>query len=250
MSIPKIIHCCWFGEASLSPVAKRCQESWRQFAPDFTIKIWNESNSKPYQNQFYKDAIREGQYAFASDAIRVAVLEAEGGVYLDMDMLLVKPLEPLLNNSFFTGYEVDGRPAYGIFGGVAEHRFFKAMNQFYDSERFNRYSPPVITHTFKELIDGAVLNEDETIYDIDYFYSLSYEDRDKDYQQFLTDRSVAVHLWDHSWKQTPAQNTAWLLKQLWHVHLDHWSRGYSKAYFKRYRKEFARKLFHKISGKA
>ncbi|MDC7999260.1 glycosyltransferase family 32 protein [Gilvibacter sediminis] len=250
MSIPKIIHCCWFGGAPLSSLAEQCQDSWRAHAPDFTIKTWNEANSEKYQNQFYKDAIREGQYAFASDAIRVAVLEAEGGIYLDMDMLLVKPLESLLSNKFFTGYEVEGRPAYGIFGGVAGHRFFKAMNHYYNTQRFNRYSPPVITHTFKELIKPNVLASGEIIYDIDYFYALSYEDRDKAYESFLTDRSIAVHLWDHSWKQAPAQSVAWLLEQLWAVHMDRWMRGYPKAYFKRYRKEFARKLFHKINGKA
>ncbi|WP_291188278.1 hypothetical protein, partial [Gilvibacter sp.] len=78
----------------------------------------------------------------------------------------------------------------------------------------------------------------------------SYEDRDKEYQGFLTDRSIAVHLWDHSWKQAPSQDSSWLLKQLWAVHMDYLSHAYPKAYFKRYRKEFARKLFHKISGKA
>lgn len=250
MSIPKIIHCCWFGPAAQGEIAHKCMESWRRLAPDFEIKLWNESNTQAFQNQFYKDAMREKQYAFASDAIRVAVLEAEGGIYLDMDMLLIKPLDSLLENEFFSGYEVAGRPAYGIFGGAAGHRFFKQMNQFYSKERFNRYSPPVITHTFKELIAEANLKADARLYPIDYFYALPYEQRNSDHAQFITANSIAVHLWDHSWKQAPEQDLGWLFRQLIAVHKDRWFYGYPKAYFRRYRKEFARKIYHKITGKS
>ena len=61
--IPKIIHYCWFGNKSKSKTALRCLDSWKTYAPDFEIKEWNESNTKQFQNKFYKDAYRKKKYA-------------------------------------------------------------------------------------------------------------------------------------------------------------------------------------------
>lgn len=250
MPIPKIIHSCWFGPGQKSDLARLCMKSWRQFAPDYQFLEWTESNSRKYQNAFFKDAIREKQYAFASDAIRVQVLQQYGGIYLDTDMLLLKPLDQLLKFDFFTGFEVADRPAYGIFGGLAGHRFFKEMANFYATERFNRYSPPVITHRFKNLISAQNLKAGEMILPVEVFYGLPYEKRSEPHQQYTNADSIAVHLWDHSWKAPKKETTGWLFKQIIKVHGDFYFRKYPRSYFKRYRKEFARKLYHKISGKS
>ena len=58
MSIPKVIHYCWFGHNPLPPLAQKCIASWRKFFPDYKIKEWNEDNfdvhSIPYTAQAYK----------------------------------------------------------------------------------------------------------------------------------------------------------------------------------------------------
>jgi len=249
MAIPKIIHSCWFGAGAKSAIAQRCMATWKEFCPDYEFKFWNEHNTAAYQNSFYKDAIRNKQYAFASDCIRVQALAEFGGIYLDADMLLVQPLDSLLTYNFFTGLEVEARPAYGIFGGIPGHRFFKIMAQFYASQRYNRYSPPVITHTFKEQINTTTLQEGERIFTPEWFYPFPYEQRNQDYKPFVGKSTIAVHLWDHSWKQSQEHTTGWLLKQLGNVAVDRFVHKYPKAYGKRYFKEFGRKLYHKITGK-
>ena len=40
----KIIHYCWFGPKPLSKLAKKCMKSWKEFLPDYEIKLWNEKN--------------------------------------------------------------------------------------------------------------------------------------------------------------------------------------------------------------
>ena len=44
MSIPKVIHYCWFGNNPKPKVVLDCIESWKKYCPDYKIKEWNESN--------------------------------------------------------------------------------------------------------------------------------------------------------------------------------------------------------------
>ena len=172
-----------------------------------------------------------------------------GGIYLDTDMLLIKPIEPLLSYAFFTGYEVEGRPAYGLFGGVRGNSILGKMKEFYDVQYFNSFSPPVITHTFKELVAEKNLQENETIFPTSYFYPLPYENREDTYNSFITKGSLAVHLWEHSWRVNKKEGFWQLIKKLNEVCLDYVFYGYPLVYFRRYSKEFSRKLYHKLIGK-
>jgi mannosyltransferase OCH1-like enzyme len=224
-------------------------ESWKQFCPDFEIIEWNESNSKSFQNKFYKDAIRKKKYAFASDCIRVQALYEKGGIYLDTDMLLLKPVDILLNNKFFTGLEVADRPAYGFFGSVPGHPFLKHMVAFYKSTEFNQFAPPVITHAFSAVINEQSLGPNDTIFPTPFFYAVPYEKRDEDYSQFITKDAYAVHLWDHSWKPARKETIGSLLEKLGTVMNDYLFHGYSYSFFKRYFREFSRKLWHRMINK-
>ncbi|RLD27574.1 MAG: mannosyltransferase [Bacteroidetes bacterium] len=244
--IPKTIHYCWFGKKSKNDLINRCIESWKEFCPDFELKEWNESNTQTYQNKFYKDAYRKKKYAFVADCVRAQALYEFGGVYLDTDMLLLKPIDVLLSNDFFTAYEVGDRAAYGLFGAIAGHRFLKQMKEFYDTTEFNEFSLPVITHTFKLYINKANLGENDRIFPPEYFYPLSYENKDEDYNQFITSNSYAVHLWGHSWNDKEGKRFCFLIKGLKTVTIDYLFYGYSKQYFIRYFRGFSRQLYYYV----
>ncbi len=244
--IPKTLHYCWFGAATKPASFERCLQSWKRFCPDYDIVEWNEQNYAPFQNQFIQDALRKRSYAFAADALRVEILWAQGGIYLDTDMLLLKPLEALLTYDFFTGYEVEGRPAYGLFGAVPGHPIVEKMCAFYRGRRFDVFSPPVITHAFKEVVHQSNLGARDIILEPSVFYPLPYEHRGEDYQSFVQEDTLAVHLWDHSWKKAK-ENRFWdHLKKIRTVAVDTLFYGYPWAYWKRYTKEFARKAYHQL----
>lgn len=104
--IPKKIHYCWFGGKEEPESVKKCIASWRRFCPDYEIIKWNESNfpidSHPYMAEAYKLC----KWPFVSDLARLIIIYNNGGVYLDTDVELIKPLEDiLLNNRFFFGIE-------------------------------------------------------------------------------------------------------------------------------------------------
>lgn len=248
--IPKIIHYCWFGNNPKNNLIARCIESWKKFCPDFEIIEWTEDNTKKYQNKFYKDALRKKKYAFVSDCIRSQALQEFGGIYLDTDMLLLKPIsEELLRLDFFTGYEVEDRAAYGFFGATPNHRFLQKMVQFYSTTEFNEFSLPVITHTFKSLINDATLAANERIFEPSAFYALPYEHRSEDHSKYIDNNTYAIHLWDHSWDDKVVKKRIYLFRSLKTVLIDYLFYGYSKQYFIRYFRGFSRQLYYLLIGK-
>ena len=105
MSIPKIIHYCWFGGGPISPESRRCMESWKKYCPDYKIIEWNEQNFDISTSRYAQQAYEAKKYAFVSDYVRLAVLYEYGGIYLDTDVELVRPLDELLEYKGFIGME-------------------------------------------------------------------------------------------------------------------------------------------------
>lgn len=104
--IPKTIHFCWFGGKPLPYAARKCLKSWKKQCPDFEIKRWDETNFDVNQHPFVKSAYEAKAWAFVSDWARLKIIYDEGGVYLDTDVELLKPLDSLLaNNNCYIGVQ-------------------------------------------------------------------------------------------------------------------------------------------------
>ncbi len=247
--IPKIIHYCWFGKRKKPDVFYKCLATWGKYCPDFEIIEWNEENSKPFSNKFYKNALRKKKYAFASDYIRVKALYEYGGVYLDTDMLLIKNIDDLLQHNFFSGFEVENRVAYGLFGGIKNNHFFKSMITFYDKNNFDEFDPPIITHTFKDVVKKDNLEGNEMLFEREYFYPLTYENKSKDYKLFITENTLGVHLWNHSWKIEKEETFVSILNDIKSVCVNFLFYRYTRAYFFKYLSLFCKKLYHHTRNK-
>jgi len=247
--IPKILHYCWFGKGDKPASFNACLESWEKYCPEFEIKEWNETNAPNKNQSFYKNALRKKKYAFVADYIRMKVLYEFGGIYLDTDMLLLKPIDDLLKNNFFIGEEVQGRVAYGLFGATRSHRFFEQTLNYYENTEFNEFSLPIITQIFESIINNTNLFENELIYEPNYFYPLIYENRNENYDKFIVECSYAVHLWDHSWKEDKKIGFLFYISGIRKVLIDYVFYGYSKAYFIRYARGFSRQIYYLLKDK-
>jgi len=95
--IPKVIHYCWFGDGQMSALHQRCIDSWRKFCPDYEIRLWNESNSD-IDNAYCKESLIQKKWAFIADWVRFDVLARHGGIYLDTDVELIRPLDETLTH--------------------------------------------------------------------------------------------------------------------------------------------------------
>ncbi len=103
--IPKVIHYCWFGKNELPEDAKKCIGSWKKFCPDYEIIEWNETNYDVRKNKYMSDAYDEKKWAFVSDYARIDIIYNYGGIYLDTDVELLRPLDELLKDKMFCGWE-------------------------------------------------------------------------------------------------------------------------------------------------
>lgn len=103
--IPKIIHYCWFGRGEMPQLAKDCIASWQKYMPDWEYKLWSEDNFDVASNPYTQEAYDAKKFAFVTDYVRLFALKKYGGVYMDTDVEILKPLDDLLNLTAFTGYE-------------------------------------------------------------------------------------------------------------------------------------------------
>ena len=98
--IPKVIHYFWFSGDPYPEKVQRCIDSWRKYCPDYEFIKWDHENYKT-DNVFCNEALSVKNWAFASDYGRCDVLRKYGGIYLDLDVELIKPLDDLLYDDGF-----------------------------------------------------------------------------------------------------------------------------------------------------
>lgn len=114
--IPKVIHYIWLGGKPLPKITEKCIESWNKYCPDYEIKRWDETNLDIDKYKFAKDAYEAKKFAFASDVFRTDILYKEGGIYLDVDVELVKPIDDLiLDVDCVMGFETSNLLNPGLF---------------------------------------------------------------------------------------------------------------------------------------
>ncbi|MBR5293314.1 MAG: glycosyl transferase [Oscillospiraceae bacterium] len=131
--IPKIIHYCWFGGNPKPKLAEKCIASWKKHCPGWEIIEWNESNFDVNRNGYTKMCLEQKKYAFLSDYVRLLVVAEQGGVYFDTDVELLRPIDELLQEEAFFGFETPEYVASGLgFGSEAHGTAIEAMLREYD----------------------------------------------------------------------------------------------------------------------
>ena len=142
MSVPKIIHYCWFGGNPKPKLAEKCIKSWKKFCPDYKIIEWNEENfDVSAAPEYVRQAYGVKRWAFVTDYVRLKALTEMGGIYMDTDVELVKPLTPFLAHDAFAGFESDASVQTGLLACCPGFPLFQEFLQHYDSASFMRSTP-------------------------------------------------------------------------------------------------------------
>jgi len=136
--IPKNIHYCWFGGGEMSQLAKDCIASWHKYMPDWEYKLWNEDNFDVTSIPYTKEAYEAKKYAFVTDYVRLWALYEEGGVYMDTDVMALRPLDDLMYLSAFTGYEGSKNkpPVTGLIASAPHGEWVKEQLDSYEGAHF------------------------------------------------------------------------------------------------------------------
>ena len=137
MSVPKIIHYCWFGGNPKPKLAEKCIKSWKKFCPDYQIIEWNEENfDVSAAPEYVCQAYAAKRWAFVTDYVRLKAMTEMGGIYMDTDVELVKPLTPFLAHDAFAGFETDASVQTGLLACCPGFPLFQEFLQHYDSASF------------------------------------------------------------------------------------------------------------------
>ncbi len=208
--IPKIIHYCWFGGNPLPPLALRCIESWRRLCPDYEIVEWNERNFNIDAIPYAREAYDAGKYAFVSDVARLHALAAVGGIYLDTDVELLRPLDGFLQHVAFTGFETDRYLTSGVIGGERGCRYAVENLRSYYNRRFIRSDGSLDTTantvTLTDYILPRGLRLDDSLQELPGLltvYPRSYFCPTKNLifgYRHLPAQTVAIHYFTGSWQ--------------------------------------------------
>ena len=135
----KIIHSFWFSGEPIPGNYQRCVDSWKKFCPDYDIRIWNASTYDVQKSKYMEQAYNAKKWAFVSDYARLDVIYQYGGIYLDMDVEVIRPLDKLLRFNSFFGIDEWGNVDLGTgFGAIAGNAFVGELLKCYDNRSFVR----------------------------------------------------------------------------------------------------------------
>ena len=242
MAIPKIIHYCWFGRGQKNELALKCIESWKKNCPEYILKEWNEDNFDLNSNKYVRQAYDSRRYAFVTDYVRLFALYNEGGIYMDTDVEVLKPLDVFLKHKAFSSFENNDKIPTGIMAAEQGNQWiFDLMQEYVDLEfvdsdgkldlttnveRITRLTMKeyglVPKSGYQELKGGVV-----TLYPHDYFCPKDWETGNIN----LTENSHTIHHFSGSWhtEEEKKKNARYLKRKY--------------KYIARYGKEKTEKIF-------
>lgn len=220
MSIPKIIHYCWFG-GNMPTKFEKYIEQWRHKCPDYELKLWNGDNFDLNSKEYLKKAVQAGRWAFVADYVRLAVLYEHGGVYLDTDVELLGSFDSLLEQNLVFGFETGKQINGAVILAERKNPFIREVLEVYQGFLFEgkdiveKMVP--IPYILSRMVEqkGLILNgKTQTVAGItllsrDYFYPLSFEGEGK----CFTKNTIAIHQYAGSWSSNITKLDVFLKKR-------------------------------------
>lgn len=231
--IPRIIHQIWVGKNPIHPSCVKAMQTVRELHPKWEYKLWTDEDvdSFPWVN---KDLFLKTKNPGAkSDIWRYEILNLYGGVYLDVDFIMLKPLDLIHQSySFYSSFLVKDKNskvviANGVFGSTAHHPILqdivhqitniKHIKSGSEKSIMNKVGPDFFTKRVIKYINAHLWQRDIKIFDRHLFFpipntkwkslqSLNYEIAPSDIEVIKQKNPFTIHLFTRSWipsKQKP-----------------------------------------------
>lgn len=179
--IPKIIHYCWLSGDPIPENLQKCMNSWKKFLPDYEFILWDRNKFDINSTLWTKQAFEAKKYAFAADYIRLYAVYNYGGIYMDMDVEVLKSFNALLDGPYILGLESDNGIEAGIFGAEKHAPFLKECLEYYEARSFilengtydTRPLPSIMYELLSRLREIKKRNKQEINHNPDKFYAFT-----------------------------------------------------------------------------
>jgi hypothetical protein len=187
--IPPILHQIWLGSSPLPPAAQRWQEGVRRLHPHWDYRLWTDRDlvNLPGAHLLKRCQSQSSR----ANVLRLAVVLKHGGVYLDSDCEVLRPLDPLLAEEAFAALELPDRLCNAVFGAAPGHPWvqwqFDHLADYVD--RPAPWGPPLMS---------AAPRNGLTIVPTRWFYPFLW-DAPVEQRRPAAD-SFLLHHWNMSWK--------------------------------------------------
>lgn len=247
--IPKTIHYCWFGRNPKPSLANKCIKSWKKYCPDYEIIEWNEDNFDISSAPLYvRQAYEAKKWAFVTDYVRLWAMTEFGGIYMDTDVEVLRPLDEFLDNEAFSGFENEISVPTGIMACRKGYPLFVELMSFYDTALFVNpdgslnIDTNVVTITGMCLKHGLQQNgkfqqiKGFTLYPRDVFCPLDYATG----KMYKTDATATIHWFSGSWHSAYEKKRR--QKELWDARIHRMTRPLNRIG----RKILSDKVYYKI----
>ncbi len=207
--IPKIIHYCWFGRGEMPELVLKCIDSWKKYLPEYELKLWNEDNFNIELYPYASEAYAERKFAFVSDVCRLYVLKEFGGVYMDSDVEILKPLDELLEKHVsFSGFEDNNYVPTGLMASIKNGQWVTDLLEDYNNRSFYLEDGSLDITTNTEVITQFMKNKGLhihnsfqviegycTMYPSEYFCPKSWKTKEIN----ITSNTYCIHHFAGSW---------------------------------------------------
>ena len=206
--IDRVIHYCWFG-GDLPSEKKERIGRWREACPGYEIVAWTDDTYRFDGCEYVDQARKNRKWAFASDYVRVDVLNRFGGIYLDTDIEILKPFDDLLSLEAFLGFENDRQISMSTLGFRPRNWFLQKMIDYYHATRFELPSgyldlTPCVQPATTMLLDAGLRKDDANkvsdvrdirVFPKEYFVGKDYSTE----KVYANSNTYTLHLFEASW---------------------------------------------------
>lgn len=215
--IPKIIHYCWLSNDPVPSEMQKYISTWKNYLPDYEFIKWDFSRFNKNSSVWVKEAFDNKKYAFAADYIRLYALNTMGGIYMDMDVEVLRSFDSLLTKNYFLCFENNKKGQVlemATLGTEKGSWWIKLLLDYYKDRHFvkedgsydTKALPQVVRDIFsnnnivlkpicniKDLDD--VDNKEICVLSYDYFSPKSYETEIIE----LSSNTYSIHHFASSW---------------------------------------------------